>query len=228
MMADGKILIIEDETDINNLIKEALTNAGYSCIQAFSGTEGLLLFDHGGISLVVLDLMLPGMTGEQVLLKIKEQMPVPVIILSARESVESKISLLESGADDYVTKPFDIKELIARIAVQLRKSPLSGVKKSSEITYKDIVLDMDSYNLTVAGQVVALTKQEIKIMELFMLHPDKVYSKQDIYDYAWNEYYMGEDKTINVHISNIRKKLKAFSDTDYIDTVWGIGFKLKK
>lgn len=150
-MTDGKILIIEDETDINNLIKEALTNAGYSCIQAFSGTEGLLLFDHGGISLVVLDLMLPGMTGEQVLLKIKEQMPVPVIILSARESVESKISLLESGADDYVTKPFDIKELIARIAVQLRKSPLSGVKRSSEITYKDIVLDMDSYKLTVAG-----------------------------------------------------------------------------
>ena len=127
-----------------------------------------------------------------------------------------------------MTKPFEIQELIARIGVQIRRFADTQSGKPEVLTYKDLQLRLDSFTATVQGKSVELTRQEFKILELLLSHPDRVYSKQDIYDYAWDDLYIGEDKTINVHISNIRKKLKAVSEQEYIETVWGIGFRLAK
>lgn len=224
-----KILIIEDENDINNMLCETFTLAGYECTQAFSGTEGVLYAKSEKYSLILLDLMLPGITGEEALVKLKALQDTPVIVLSAKSSLDSKVELLTSGADDYMTKPFELKELLARAAVQIRRYSGSNSAKENDasISYRDAVLSRDSFKITVGGTEIDLTKQEFKILELLMAHPSKVFSKQDIYDYAWEDYYIGEDKTINVHISNIRRKLKAVTDEEYIETVWGIGFKMK-
>ena len=223
-----EILIIEDNSDINNLVYEALTKAGYTCTQAFSGTEGLLQLKNGNFSLVFLDLMLPGMNGENVLPEIKKDFDIPVIVMSAKDEIETKITLLDAGADDYITKPFDIKELIARAGVLLRRFSRNTSDKDMAVRYKELELDRNGLTIKLNDTFLELTKHEYKILELLLLNPDKVFSKQEIYDYAWDDFYIGEDKTINVHISNIRKKLKVFSETEYIDTVWGIGFKLKR
>lgn len=222
------ILIIEDDTDINNLMAEALKKSGYGCVQAFSGTEGLLYVEKNVFSLIILDLMLPGKNGETLLPEIKEKQPVPVIIVSAKDGLDSKINLLTQGAEDYITKPFDIQELIARVGVQMRRFSDTPKESPQKLQYKDLTLWITSFSASLDGQDIPLTKQEFKILELLLSHPGRVYSKQDIYDYAWEDLYMGEDKTINVHISNIRKKIKLVTDQEYIETVWGIGFRLAK
>lgn len=176
--------------------------------------------------------MLPGMNGEELLPQIKAEQNIPVIVVSAKDSIDSKVELLTSGAEDYLTKPFDIQEFVARVGVQIRRFAGKGEEssggQSDVLSYRELVLHTDSYTAAVGGRPVELTRQEFKILELLLLHPNKVFSKQDIYDYAWDEIYIGEDKTINVHISNIRKKLKAVTEEEYIETVWGIGFRLKK
>lgn len=223
-----RILIIEDDTDINNLIADSLKKEGYACTQAFSGTEGLLYGSQGGFDLAIMDLMLPGLNGEALLPKLKENGSLPVIVVSARDSLDSKVDLLTLGAEDYLTKPFEIRELTARVAVQIRRFSGAQAGEAKPIRFMDLALSRSSFSVCVNGHDIALTKQEFKILELLMTHPDRVYSKQDIYDYAWDDIYIGEDKTVNVHISNIRKKLKAFSEREYIRTVWGIGFGLAK
>ncbi len=228
-MVNAKILIIEDDNDINNLVCETLTKAGYDCAQAFSGTEGLLYAKSGNYSLIFLDLMLPGMKGELVLSELKKKNNIPVIIISAKDSTDAKINLLNLGADDYITKPFDINELVARAGALLRRySGITGAVMSDTLRHKAAELNRTALTVHINGIDLDLTKHEFKILELLMLSPDKVFSKQEIYDYAWDDFYIGEDKTINVHISNLRKKIKCISDDEYIETVWGIGFRLKK
>lgn len=230
----SKILIIEDSADINNLIGEALKKAGYEYRQAFSGTEGLLCASAEQFDLAVMDLMMPGMSGEELLPKLREKQSIPVIILSAKDGLDSKISLFDAGAEDYMTKPFEIAELIARIGVRLKKVSSeweSGRGQSGhhqggkKLVLKNLTLNPEGFCGEIDGKRISLTKQEFKILELLMSNPQRVFSKQDIYTYAWEDYYMGEDKTINMHISNIRKKLKSVSEEEYIETVWGIGFK---
>lgn len=240
------ILIIEDDDMINNMIKEAMENEGYRCIQAFSGTEGILLAKAENIDLVILDLMLPGKSGEEVIKEIKSLKSIPVIIVSAKDGIDSKVELLRSGADDYLTKPFDIRELEARVEVSLRKYNLlehndaGKLKKTAAegdlgtdsldhiIQFQEIQLNPDNYMVTVNENKLDLTKHEFRILELLMKNPNRAFSKQQIYDFAWNDTYLGEDNTVNVHVSNIRKKIKKYTDVEYIETVWGIGFKLKK
>lgn len=224
----SKILIVEDDTNINNMIHEVLTKQGYECIQAFSGTEGLLYVKQEELLLVLLDLMLPGMSGEELLAEIKARGNTPVIVMSAKDSLDSKVELLTSGAEDYMTKPFELEELVARVGVQVRRFAGQGETVGKKPTYKNLVLHEERFSAEVEGRELELTKQEYKILELFLLHPKKVFSKQDIYDYAWEDVYIGEDKTINVHISNIRKKIKNITEDEYIETVWGIGFRLAK
>lgn len=224
---EHRILVIEDDADINNVICEALTKAGYICVQAFSGTEALFCLDRESFSLAITDLMLPGLSGEKLLVKLKKKQDIPVIVVSAKDSLDSKINLLTIGAEDYITKPFEIQELVARAAVQLRR--FEGTENAQKrLEYKNLVLDPSSFTVFVDGKEAFFTKQEFKILELFLSNPNRVFSKQDIYDYAWNDTYMGEDKTINVHISNIRKKLKRFDHEEYIETIWGIGFRLAR
>ena len=231
-MGKAKILIVEDDANINNMVCEALTKNGFECTQSFSGTEGLLNFKANQFDLAILDLMMPGMTGEELTAKIRETSKIPIIITSAKSELDSRVNLLSTGADDYLVKPFDVKELIARVEVQLRHltegASVGASGGDDKLTFKDMELNKSTFEVFVKGQEIQLTRQEYKILELFMLHPTKVFSKQDIFEYAWDEYYIGEDKTINVHISNIRKKLKEFTDTEFIETVWGIGYKLAK
>ncbi|MBQ3162119.1 MAG: response regulator transcription factor [Oscillospiraceae bacterium] len=221
-----RILIIEDDTYINNLIAKSLSKEGYTCQQAFSGTEGLLYAKTEQFSLAILDLMLPGINGEELLPQLKNDFNIPVIVLSAKDSLDSKIDLLNAGAEDYITKPFEIGELMARVGVQLRRNADS--KPAKQLTHKGLTLNLEEMSAEIRENTLSFTKHEYKILQLLMENPNRAFTKQDIYDYAWDDIYIGEDKTINMHISNIRKKLKAVTDEEYIETVWGIGFKLSK
>ena len=227
---DTKILIVEDDININNMIQEVLIKEGYECTQAFSGTEAVLCTKMQTYDLILLDLMLPGMNGNDFLMQYRKEAQTPIIVLSAKDELDSKVELLSSGADDYLTKPFELRELIARVSVQLRRHAKNKVENLAEecLIHKNLRLNKATLDVTVMGLTISVTRQEFKILELLLSYPNKVFSKQDIYDYAWDEYFIGEDKTINVHISNIRQKLKKYSEEDYIDTVWGIGFKLSK
>ena len=220
------IMVVEDDTNIKNLLKTALEKAGYQVLQAFSGTEAeLILQMRESIALVLLDLMLPGISGEEVLKHIRERGNFPVIVLTARDSLDEKIGMLTQGADDYITKPFEIPEVIARIQVQLRHVE-RGIE-NKQMAYRNLVLDKVTYQVRIDGKVVSqITKQEFAILELLVSHPKQVFSKEDIFSYAWNEPYMGETKTLDVHISNIRKKIKQVTTDEYIETVWGIGYRL--
>ena len=221
----AKILIIEDDTNINNMVSEYLTGSGYLCTQAFSGSEGALRFSMEEFDLILLDLMIPGMTGEELIRTFAGK--VQVIVLSAKNELDSKVELLTAGANDYICKPFDLKELLVRIQVQLRSLPASNLPDAqTELHYNELILDPETQEMTAAGLPVELTLHEFRILELLMKHPKKVFTKQLIYEYAWEEDYFVEDKTINVHISNIRSKLKPSQTDSYIQTVWGMGFKL--
>lgn len=219
-----RILVVEDDNSINEMISIALEKEGYECVRAYSGTEAVLRGKNEIFDLIILDLMLPGMSGDEVLTNIKEKMDIPVIVLSAKDAIDVKVELLSLGASDYITKPFDLKELIARVQVQLR-SAASKVREDKLIE-GELTLDLVNKVLYVNGNEVSLTAQELKILQLFMKNPGKVFSKNEIYEYAWDDYYIGEDKTVNVHISNLRKKIKRHSDKEYIETLWGLGFKL--
>lgn len=218
------ILIVEDDADINNSTAEYLRRQGCICTQAFSGTEGRLLWQAGGFELLLVDLMLPGLSGGELIAEVRKSSAVPIIVLSAKTELSDKVELLSSGADDYLTKPYQLEELWARILVQLRHA--SAAPTGARLCYRDWVLDLDEMTLTVAGQPVNLTAHEFKIVELLAGRPKRVFTKQQIYEAVWEQDYAVEDKTITVHISNIRSKLRPSSTDGYIQTVWGIGFKL--
>lgn len=225
------ILIVEDDNEINHMLTELLQNSGYATQSAYSGTEALLYFEKEEPLAVILDLMIPGMTGEKLLSEIKTiASEIPVIVASAKEDVHTRVELLRAGADDYIVKPFDTEELLARLAVALRRNNKTGVvgKQEETLKFKDIVIEPDQYRITVSGQEIALTRREFLILELLMSNPNKVFTKNNIYESVWNEEFVGEDNAVNVHISNIRQKLaKVNSSETYIQTVWGIGFKMK-
>lgn len=222
------ILIVEDDVNISSLLRETLEREGYACVQTFSGTEARMLLSENSYAVVLLDLMLPGISGEEVLKEIRQRGKTPVIVLTAKDTIDDKVEFLRSGADDYVTKPFDIKEVAARVEVQIRR--MGGETKDKapkELQYQGLVLDKEGFRVIVEGRELAkITKQEFAILELLLKHPKKVFSKEEIFEYAWDEPYMGETKTLDVHISNIRKKIKEVSEKEYIETVWGIGYRL--
>lgn len=227
------ILIVEDDGDISQMLNELLTGQGYETMQAFSGTEALLCLEKRVPEAVILDLMLPGLDGEDVLRGIKEDYPrVGVIVSSARDDVQTRVSLLRAGADDYVVKPFDTEELLARLEAVLRRRTVSGESIDSAgaqevLTYKNLTIYPESLQVQAAKQEVSLTKREYMILELLMRHPGKVFTKSNIYESVWNEEFLGEENAVNVHISNIRQKLaKICPQETYIQTVWGIGFKM--
>ena len=241
------ILIVEDDININNLLCEVLTKSGYECEQAFSGTEAKLLLNmkENAYTLVLLDLMLPGASGEEVLKEIRKKGKLPVIVLTAKDSLDDKIGVLTDGADDYITKPFDIREVLARIQVQLRhiegeierntedktqeikEAEIKDSQSKDSLKFKDMVFTRSTFEVSIGGRVLPkITKQELAILELLLKNPKQVFSKEDIFEYAWDEPYMGETKTLDVHISNIRKKIKAVTEDEYIETIWGIGYRL--
>lgn len=218
------ILIVEDDTDINNSTAEYLRRQGCQCTQAYSGTEGRRLWRECGCNLLLVDLMLPGLSGSDLIAEIRQTSRIPVIVLSARTELSDKVELLGLGADDYLTKPYQLEELWARIQVQLRHASVPAGRR--ELRFREWTLDLDEMTLKAAGRPVELTAHEFRIVELLAGRPKKVFTKQQIYEAVWQEECPVEDKTITVHISNIRAKLRPSGTDGYIQTVWGIGFKL--
>lgn len=218
-----KILIIDDDISIGDMLEEVLTKAGYQAYRAYSGTEALLMLSSQKPDLVLLDLMLPGLNGEEVLPAISG---IPVIVVSAKADVTDKVKLLLGGAADYVTKPFDTKELLARIAVQLRNAAAMGT--SSILDFDDIALDTVSHTVTIRGCAVRLTKTEYAILKLLMQNPSQVITKSVILERISDETPDCMESSLKVHISNLRRKLREISGKDYIEAVWGIGFKMRE
>lgn len=221
------ILVVEDDPDINNLLYKIVTGAGYDCRQAYSGSEAVLLAEKYSYDLILLDLMLPGLSGEEFIAKLRSGKTMPIIVLSAKAGLEDRVNVLELGADDFIPKPFDNAEVLARVKAQLRRyKKFSAGQEGEAFRRGDLVLDRESVTVTAAGENVVLTAREFEILALLMAHPKKVFTRQQIYEQVWGEDYMGDDNTVNVHVSNLRSKLAKASPTEYIKTVWGIGFKL--
>lgn len=215
------IAVIDDDVPIGDLLEEILTREGYGVLRAYSGTEALYLLSQHKPDLVLLDLMLPGLPGEQVLPKIQG---IPVIVLSAKAAVQDKVDLLLSGAADYITKPFDTKELLARITVQLRGSAPAGHR----LTVGNLTLDSDTLTAWVGDSKTQLTRTESAILRLLMQNPEQVLSKGTLLDRISLDTPDCTERSLKQHISNLRKKLQEISGRDYIETVWGIGFRLCK
>lgn len=215
-------LIVEDDSAINQLVAEILRAQGFGVTQAFSGTEALLQLEHSNFDLLILDLMLPGMTGEEVLCKLRKTSNMPVIVLSAKEAPQDRASVLRLGADDFLTKPFYEEELLARIEAVLRRVQPAAAP-GAKLIYKDLTLDGAGHKVWLGEEELSLTGREFAILALLMENPSKVFTKANLYQSVWKEEFLGDDNTVNVHISNLRAKL---GPGDYIQTVWGIGFKM--
>ena len=217
----SNILIIDDDEHISGMLSEALTAEGYTVSAAYSGTEALMLLSKEKPDLILLDLMLPGITGEKLLPQIKD---IPVIIVSAKADITDKVELLLGGAADYITKPFDMQELLARIAVQLRKGSANGGK--SLLSFGEIALDTDTHTAEVNGAEIKLTRTEYAILKLLMRNPEQVVAKLTILERISDDTPDCTEDSLKIHIHNLRRKLKAVIGRDYISSVWGIGFML--
>lgn len=215
------ILIIDDDIHINEMLEEVLIQEGYQVSHAYSGTEALLFLANEKPDLILLDLMLPGLTGEEVLPQIEK---IPVIVMSAKVEVKDKVALLLNGAEDYITKPFEIEELLARIVVQLRKS--TRPDSSEKLMYREITVNMVTHEAWVGEHEVKLTKTEFAILKILLEHPKQVITKIVLLDRVSEETPDCMESSLRVHISNLRKKLREISGKDYIEAVWGIGFKM--
>ena len=258
-MSEARVLIVEDDADINGIITTHLARHGYRCTQAFSGSEARLLLgaeegsDGLPFDIVISDLMLPGLAGEELVSLIRARdARVPIIVISARADAADRIDLLRLGADDYLTKPFDLDELAVRIEVQLRHRAQAAMRTGVEhvpagaayaranegvgnshvsgpahvLRFRNWVLDGDARTFQVADVPVEFTRIEFNILMTMMEHPKRVFPKAELFEAAWGEPYAADDNTLNVHVSNIRAKLKPTGTDGYLKTVWGMGFKL--
>ncbi len=222
---NSTILIIEDDKDINEMLTKLLTNNNYNVLNAYSGTEGVLVHNDN-IDLILLDLMLPGKNGEEIIRELKNKNNVPVIVMSAIQDIDKKVDLFDLGANDYITKPFHNDELLARIKVQLRdkNNTISNILK-----FKDVELNKVNFTVNCNNKEVVFTKKEFELLKLLMENENQTLTKSMIFDSIWNDENSADDNTLNVHISKIKNKLKECNpDEEYIETVWSIGYRLKK
>ncbi len=225
-METANILVVEDDVDINRLLCTILEGAGYTCRAAFSGSEALLWAEKYDYDLILLDLMLPGVTGEELIARIRRGKTMPIIVASAKVGVNDRVNVLKLGADDFIPKPFDNAEVLARVEAQLRRSRQFGTPKADVLSAGPLMLDKDSHTVTVNGEELSLTGREFDILALLMENPRRAFSRAQIYETVWGEDFIGDDNTVNVHVSNLRSKLgKIDPERSYIKTVWGIGFK---
>lgn len=224
-----RVLVVEDDNDINQLLCQIVKKSGYDAQPAFSGTEAMLYLENQDWDLILLDLMLPGMSGEEILSEITTKTSTPVMIISAKDGQKTKVSSLRSGADDFIVKPFDVDEVAARIESVLRRTlQRQAIPVKKELIHKDIRIDLDAKTVYVNDQLLSLTAREYELLVLLMSTPKKVYSKANLFESVWKETYYGDDNIINVHMSHLRQKLrKANPHEDYIETVWGMGYRMK-
>ncbi|WP_121615404.1 response regulator transcription factor [Virgibacillus halodenitrificans] len=221
------ILIIEDDQEISRLLCMIIEKAGMVAVPAYSGTEGLLQLQQNSYDLVLLDLMLPGLSGEEFIMQVREENTLPIIVISAKVGIEDKVEVLKMGADDYITKPFNKQEVMARVEVQLRKSSDQLTRPlKTERVWRDLKIHPDKRSVTLENQELQLTNAEFDILLFLVSTPERAFSKRQIYEGIWTGPYLGDDNTISVHVSNIRKKMAGITSLEYIKTIWGVGFML--
>ena len=218
------ILIVEDNIDIHNLIREVLEKEHYRVLSSYTGTEAMRIIENERIDLILLDLMLPEMNGEEIVKKVKD---TPIIVISAKISTEDKVNVLLNGANEYLTKPFNVEELLARIQVQLRID--NKKEKNEDLTYKDMRLSKeDVHTLYIKEKSIYLTKTEYAILKQLLLSPKNVVTKTKLLEQLSEDSLYCDESSLKVHMSNIRKKIKTVTTDEYIEAVWGIGFKMKE
>jgi len=217
-----RILIVEDDEDIGAVLQRELEKESMEVMRALTGTEGRMMLGTNP-DLILMDLMLPGLTGEELLTHIPSD--IPVIAVSAKSSVDDKVALLSGGCVDYITKPFDIKELKARVMVALRTA--EGKRTKGSITFGEMFIDTDNHEVLIKGRELKLTRTEYAILKMLAVSKGRVISKSELLDLIRSETPDCTESSVKVHISNLRKKIKEITDTEYIEAVWGIGFKLK-
>ncbi|MDB2156193.1 response regulator transcription factor [Clostridium butyricum] len=222
------ILIVEDSKDVNILLSQFIREAGYSTKSLYNGLEVIKEIKENRYDIILLDIMLPYKSGDEILKEIRKFSDIPVIVISAKDIVGIKVDILRIGADDYITKPFDIDEVIARIETNIRRYKKT-MQKSHKLIYKDIILDYESKVVEVSGKIISFTVTEYMILEVLMNNIGKVFSKPVLYESVWKSEYLGDEKTIKTHISNLRNKLREGNENEqYIETVWGLGYRLRK
>ena len=228
----ARILIVEDNNEIQEILRTLLSEE-HEVIQAFSGTEGMIRFEQGDIDLILLDIMLPGKNGDQVLKLIRQDSSVPVIMLTALSDKKLISQYLLDGANDYIVKPFDLDEVFARVTVQLRQN---SDKQAAEIEHpdkliqqlKNIQFDADSFEIKNSQETIRLAKKECLILQTLLRYPKKIFTKEELYELVWEDTYLPGDNTLNTHLSNLRKKLSQLDpEQEYIETIWGVGVRLK-
>ena len=215
------ILVVEDDIDVHNLIKELLEKEKYRVLNAYSGTESIMILEKEKVDLILLDLMLPGLNGEEIVKKVKN---IPIIVISAKIALEDKVNVLLNGANDYITKPFHKEELLARVEVQLRMSENRGI--DTNIEYKNIILNQNNHSVFIGKNEISLTKTEYAIIKQLILKKGQIITKTKLLESISEDTEDCDENSLKVHISNIRKKIRKITDEEYIESVWGIGFKM--
>ncbi len=234
-MDKKNILIVEDHRDISDLLKDFLTEHGYDVECAYNGREASGLLKEKEYTLVLMDLMLPYKSGDTLIGELRTHSDTPVICLSAKSGMETRLEVLRMGADDYILKPFDLDEVLVRMEVVLRRSRVAGKQDMRHKSRTEAILcagDLKMYleenRVEYQGSNISLTWKEYELLQLFLKQPMKTFTKANLYESVWKDTYYCEDNTINVHLSNLRNKLKKATGQDYIDTVWGVGYRLKE
>jgi two-component system, OmpR family, lantibiotic biosynthesis response regulator NisR/SpaR len=227
----GTILVVDDEDEIVQFVQDALEDEGYTVFTAFEGTQALYVAREHNPDLIILDIMLPRRDGFAVCRELREELDIPILFLSAKQSDADKIQGFSVGADDYVMKPFSIKELLARVEAHLRRQRrgqrrVDQERATTRLNYGQLSVDLSAYEVRYADEPLPLTRKEFEIVQLLILHPRQVFSRESIYDRIWGMDSLGDTKTVTEHIKRIRRKLAHYDPrTDYIGTVWGVGYK---
>ncbi len=224
-MAASKILIVDDDRNICELLRLYLEKEGYSTVMAYNGVEALEVFTRENPDLILLDVMMPELDGWQVCREIRKKSDCPIIMLTAKSEVFDKVLGLELGADDYVVKPFETKEIIARVKAVLRRAAPSERHEVREVSYDNLYINMENYELRVCGKPVATPPKEMELIYHLASHPNRVYTRDQLLDEVWGFEYYGDSRTVDVHVKRLREKLDGVSDRWELKTVWGVGYK---
>lgn len=226
---NGQLLIVEDDEEIASLLKSFLEEKGYETFHCADGNSASAIMKSRKFSLILMDMMLPYKNGGELIAELRGYSDTPVIVISAKSEMETRLDVLRIGADDYILKPFNLDEVLVRIEVVIRRSGhVLENNKKDVLSYGGIELDISANTATCCGKALTLTAKELSLLKLFLEHPKKVYTKANLYESVWQDTYYYEDNTVNVHISNLRSKLKKASGRDHIETVWGIGYRMKE
>lgn len=224
---NSKILIVDDEKNIVELIRLYLEKEGFSTLCAYNGNEAVDIFKSQSPDLVILDIMLPGMDGWQVCKEIRKTSDKPIIMLTAKSDTFDKVLGLELGADDYITKPFEAKELLARVKAVLRRTEPQEAPSSKEVSFKNLSINIENYELKINGVQVDAPPKEIELLYFLASNPNRVYTREQLLEEVWGFDYFGDSRTVDVHIKRLREKLEGVDADWQLKTVWGVGYKFE-